>query len=209
MTPDEQQIRERAQQHYTDLPYHNFKHVQTVLDSAEELLDRCRRHSIPISEDVVRTAIYFHDAGYHRDPETTGFESREAYSAHIAAQELDDLGASNDLIEQVQDCILATRENANADTPEQKIVLAADLASLASDFDTFMANARKLREEHKQLHGEKPDSEAWRSLVEATVSHYLQQDIHLTPEHDLDHGISEFHARTRRNLAKFLRKTEG
>ncbi len=192
-----------ARKYYTDLPYHNFQHIQNALDFAETLLDRCRKYSIPVDDDIVRLAIYFHDAGYHHDHKAKGFESKEAYSASIAEEELENLGYSEDAIQKVRQCILATKPDIELETPEQKIVRAADLAHIGTEYRKFRENSLQLREEHKQLHGEQLSHEDWVSSVKDTITFYLDQNIELTPEHD-ENRISHFHARARHNLERFL-----
>jgi len=84
----------------------------------------------------------------------------------------------------------------DADTPAEWTVLrAADLRGLMADYATF--------EEHTLLTGEEPSMAEWAEQVEDILEHYLSQDICLTPEHDTDSGVSEFHANTQRNLQRF------
>lgn len=190
------------------LPYHNWKHVQNTVDAAEDLLARCREHDVDVDGDVVRYALYFHDVNYrwgfqHHDD--IGYDSLEAYSAAIAETELSTLGIDPGTIEQVQDCILATQRDATYDTPEQKVVRAADLHGLMTDYGTFRQNSLALREEHELL-GEPFAHEEWVDTVADTLQHYLSQDIQLTPEHDTENGLSRFHANAGRNLGLFLQE---
>lgn len=196
-------LRETARQHYTDLPYHNWQHVQDALAAAEELLDRCSRHDIDVDATVVRHAVLFHDADYHRDPGDAGHATKEEMSAAIAAEELRAAGHDEDHIEAVRDCILATEDDGSYDSPEQKIVRAADLSGLMADYETFRENAELLRAEHRQLHGEELSEQDWVDQVTGVLETYLAQDIRLTPEHDED-GLSEFHRRAGQNLGLFL-----
>lgn len=197
-------IREAAESLYSDdLPYHNTAHMHDALEAADELLERCRRHDIDVDAEVVRYAVLFHDAGYHRDHEAEGFDSKEAYSAHLAGQVLEDHDIHEETIERVKDCIESTRQEADFEKPEEKVVRAADLAGLAADYSTFEENAMALKDEIEMLHGEEMDKKTWLKEVENTIRFYLSQDIRLTPEHD-SKGVSVFHARTRHNLRRFL-----
>jgi len=196
-------VRQAAEHHYTDLPYHNFQHVKDALFFAETLIERCEDHNIDVDETVIRYALYFHDAGYHRDHEAKGFASKEAYSAHIAEDELNHLDTAPDTIADVKSCILATEPEKTPTTAEQKIVRAADLAAMGKTYSTFRDNTEKLREEEERLQGRNIPETEWIEDVKDTIAFYLDQDIRLTPEHD-EHGISRFHARTRHNLRRFL-----
>lgn len=197
-------LRERAQDRYDDgLPYHSFDHVEDTLERAGELLSRCERHGIDVDEEVVQAALLFHDAGYHRDPEDEGHDSREALSASIAREELEDAGTDPATIDQVHDCIMATRPEAQAHTTEQKIVRAADLGGLAGSYEQFLEDAQALREEHAYLHDEHQPIQAWVEGVRRTLQFYLAQDIRLTPEHD-DGAESRWHRSVRENLERFL-----
>ena len=63
-----EELGEAARPYYSDeLEYHNFSHVEDVLDAAEDILDRTREHGVEVDEDVVRAAVYFHDAYYQKD----------------------------------------------------------------------------------------------------------------------------------------------
>jgi len=197
-------LRERAQDRYDDgLPYHSFSHVEEAMERADELLERCERHGIDVDTEVVRAALLFHDAGYHRDPEEDGFDSREALSASIARTELEDAGMGSGTIDRVVDCIMATRPEATPHTTEDKIVRAADLSGLAGDYEEFLDDAGALREEYAYLHGERQPLQAWVEGVRRTLQFYLAQDIHLTPEHD-DGDESQWHRAVRQNLERFL-----
>lgn len=198
------ELRERAAQRYDpELPYHSFDHVRDTLERAEGLLERCERHDIDVDDAVVHAALLFHDAGYHRDPADEGYDSPEALSASIAQDELEDAGVDAAMIEQVHDCIMATRPQATPHGPEQKIVRAADLGGLAGSYAEFLDDAGALREEHAYLHGERQPLQAWVEGVRKTLQFYLAQDIRLTPEHD-DGDESRWHRSVRQNLERFL-----
>lgn len=204
MDAETDELQERAAQRYDpELPYHSFDHVRDTLERAADLLERCRRHDLGVDDEVVQAALLFHDAGYHLDPEEQGHDSPEALSASIAQEELDDIGVDAAVIEQVRDCIMATRPEAQAHTPEQKIVRAADLGGLAGSYAEFLEDAGALREEHAYLHGERQPLQAWVEGVRKTLQFYLAQDIRLTPEHD-DGEESRWHRSVRQNLERFL-----
>lgn len=199
-----------ARDYYDDaLPYHNWAHVQDVMDAAEELLARCWTHNVAVDDDVVRYAVLFHDANYRHgftQHEAMGYDSMEAYSAALAADELSALNVSKDTADQVYETILATRRDAEleeSDPSEWKVMRAADLRGLMRDYDTFKENSLKLREEHELLTGETLTAQEWADSAETVLLHYLDQDIRITPEHDTGDGVSEFHVNARQNLERF------
>lgn len=196
-------VEQRAKQFYTDLPYHNFTHVQNAVQDAEKLLNRCEQYDVPVDRRVVLTALYFHDAGYHENHEEKGFETKERYSAAIAETVLQDLGCDPQFIEDVQTCILATEPDAMFETNEEKLVRAADLHRMAASYPAFKKNAEKLRAEYEQLHGETLSRAEWINKTRQVIQHYLSQDIRLTPEHDNEHGESIFHKKAAENLEQY------
>jgi predicted metal-dependent HD superfamily phosphohydrolase len=203
---------DRAAGGYTDhiddterLPYHNWGHVADTLDAAGTLLNRCARHDVPVDRGVVALALLFHDAAYHRDPESCGHPDRETHSATLARNALADEGYEQSRRDRVADTILATRPDADVDalSTEGMLVRAADLRGLGTDYATFEQNTEQLRKERALLSGERPSRSAWAVMTVRTVADYLAEDLRLTPEHDGD-GVSAFHARTGRNLGLLL-----
>jgi len=189
-------IREAARKHYTDLPYHNFGHAIQVIRNARVLIDRCRKYNILVDEEIVEVAILFHDAGY---AEETDYESKEAYAADIAREELGKIRFGK--IGGVEKCIMATHKDAVPESVEEKIVRAADLMGLAGDYKTFRENSEKLGKEWRQLTGTEPDINAWIRLV----NYYFSQTIVLTPDFNTD----GFHERFRENVERYLTEEIG
>ncbi len=196
----------KAWLHYSDLPYHNFRHACAVVAEANLLMDRCNRHGIFPDRAVVKCAIYFHDAGYAEDSLRKGFASKEAYSASLATSELLALGHPQEFVERVAGCIMATRADAQFETIEQKVVRAADLAGIAADYPAFKSNADALRAEAELLTGRPMSGKEWTERTEKVLGHYLSQDIRLTPEHDRD-GHSVFHEAASENLRRYLKES--
>ena len=107
-------IEQRASAMYrSKLPYHNFGHAITVTRYAERIVEKCKREGVPLDEKVVYYALIFHDAGYHEDHLALGFETKEAYSAHLSEHALRDYGVDEETINKVKIAILATHVDAN------------------------------------------------------------------------------------------------
>lgn len=189
------------------MPYHNFGHARYVAGEAARIVDKCRKEHVDIDADAVYLAALFHDAGYHKDHVKLGFETKEAYSAHLADQVLREAGIDEETLDKVRDAILATHYEAHCSSNEAKAVRAADLSGLAADYAVFKENAEKLRVEHELLAGDKVAWPAWKHRVLENVELYLQEDMHLTGDYYDERGESVFHKRTRANLTQLLADT--
>jgi hypothetical protein len=198
-----QRLLEAAQPLYSDeLPYHNFSHVQDTLEAADTLLDRCEEYDVDIDEEVVYAALDFHDALYHVDHRLEGFATKEDLSKHVAENQLEQFGYDDEFINEVTDCIEATKHSAEPETKEQIAVRAADLRGLMGSEDEFLSNTEALWEEQKVLK-EDPDRQEWINGTYDVLVNYLSQDLELTPEHDTEEGVSEFHTALAENINSF------
>jgi HD superfamily phosphodiesterase len=193
------QLEQAAAQLYSEqMPYHSFDHVRGTLTAAAVLVERCLREGVPLNGEVVYYALLFHDAGYHEDHIGKGFTSKEEYSAHLAVQCLRAEAIPEDTIEKVVAAILSTQRDAQFTSNEEKAVRAADLAGLASDYDTFRSNVEKLHRECELLTGHKVPWGDWKTSVKQTISFYLSQEIRLTKPDFL------FYAKANQNLSRLL-----
>lgn len=187
------------------LPYHNAGHALRAVACGERLLRICARADVLVDATVVRLALLFHDAGYGTDPGSVGCPDAEAYAAWLARQALVERVLPR-VLDDVVSAILATRHDARPETPEGKLVRAADLADLAAGYDTFAANAEALRAEHEQLSGARVAPEVWGMSVDQLLSAYLQE--RLWPFELLDDedgaGGPGFHATATANLTRYL-----
>ena len=197
-------VQEIVAKHYGDLPYHNFDHALEIVRQSQDLITKCRQYDLEVDELVVILAALFHDAGYDKDHQELGFDSKEELSAHLAEQELKQKDIARDTITAVKDCILATHRQSDFTTVEQKILRAADLAGLAGSYDDFLANAELLKQEFAQLNNHQLTDHQWKQMTSQLIEFYLSQDIKLTPEHDDADGQSIFHVKVKANLARFL-----
>ncbi len=190
---------------YSDqMPYHSFSHVLGTLAAGAVLVERCLKEGVPIHGEVVYYALLFHDAGYHENHISKGFTSKEEYSAHLAVQCLHAEAIPEDTIKRVVAAILSTQRDAQFTSNEEKAVRAADLAGLASDYETFRSNVKKLHQECEMLTGRKVAWDEWKTSVKETIRFYLSQEIRLTkPDCGLD-NVAIFYAQANRNLSRLL-----
>ena len=142
-------------------------------------------------------ALLFHDAGFLDDHIALGFDTKEAYSAHLAATQLREHGLGAKTVEKVVDAILCTHIDAKFVTTEQKAVRAADLSGLAADYETFVGNTANLKDEHEYLHGETFDWPVLGPARAGTIEKYLAQEIRLTSYFSDAKGESAFHRAVR------------
>jgi predicted metal-dependent HD superfamily phosphohydrolase len=185
------------------LPYHNAGHALRAVACGERLLRACWQAGVRIDATVVRLALLFHDAGYGTDPSSVGCADAEAYAGALARRALSGRIPAR-VLDDVEAAILATRRTTRPDTPEAKVVRAADLADLAAGYDTFAANSEALRLEHEHLSGARLSLADWRESVDRLLSDYLQE--RLWPLELLDEGSGEagFHATAKANLRRYL-----
>ena len=182
------------------MPYHNFGHAFTVMQEGEAIVERCRSENVPIDEEVVYYSLLFHDAGFHEDEVALGFESKEAYSAYLAKEELTKLGIAEETIKKVEAAILSTHCDAECYSNEDKAVRAADLSGLAADYEVFKKNNLDLKKEFEILSGKTVDWDIWRKNATERVELFLRAEIKLTSHYYDENGNSKFHIKARENL---------
>jgi hypothetical protein len=198
-------LEQAAAELYSDqMPYHSFNHVLGTLAAGAVLVERCLKEGVPINGEVVYYALLFHDAGYHENHVSMGFTSKEEYSAHLAVQCLRAEAIPEDTINRVVAAILSTQRDAQFTTNEEKAVRAADLAGLASDYETFRSNVEKLHQECEMLTGRRVAWDEWKTSVKETISFYLSQEIRLTQSDASVDSAAIFHARANQNLSRLL-----
>ena len=204
-----QSIKERAEALYDPaLAYHNVEHVEYVLAAAERLIDKCRAESVAIDADVVAYALLFHDAGYIEDHRAKGYDSKEAYSADIAADVLSSFDFKPEFIAAVKQSILATHMDAHCQSNEDILVRAADLSGLADSYKVFRTNSEHLKQEFELLNERKITWAEWKKMVARTLELFLREDLKLTSDYYDDNGDSVFHKLTRQNIEKFMQDDE-
>ena len=135
-----QQVFKRLVNAYTqpDRYYHNLTHIYhvlTTLDRFTATLDR------PVA---VLLAAWFHDFIYDSQA-----SDNELQSAEAAGELLISIGAEQDLIDRVQELIMATKgHQIVANDPDRCIFLDADLAILGADPERYQAYSRSIRREY-------------------------------------------------------------
>tara|TARA_B100001287_G_C22483193_1_gene435359 strand:+ start:111 stop:767 length:657 start_codon:yes stop_codon:yes gene_type:complete len=185
------------------LAYHNFNHIVDVLSSAKKIMEDCAIEHIIVDEKIVNIAILFHDAGYQENHKSLGFLTKESYSAFLAREFLKEKNFEATIIDQIQSAILATEKNGSFEKTESKVVRAADLYGLSSQYDTFLENAYKIKAEYDFLIGRNVDWEDWKLATIKLLSEFLSREIELTAFFSSNGGCSQFLKQANINLRRF------
>lgn len=139
--------------HKRELAYHNLKHTKAVVEAASRIAE-----NYMLNEDdlfVVTSAAWFHDTGY-----LTVQDNHESRSAELAAEFLTGLKIDEALIQNVSECIMATRMPQKPKNLLQEILCDADLFHLGS-YD-FADKSKRLRKELEAVGHIKIDKRQWR-----------------------------------------------
>lgn len=162
------------------LPYHNFDHATTAAAAGGVICAKCQAAGIDINPDVVYTALIFHDAGFHLDHRPLGFESKEAYSAHLAEQYLTAHDYKPAFIRQVAHAILCTHKDARPQSNEDKAVRMADIYNVGQDYATFLKNTDKFYREVKLLTKGEVSWQQFKGITQQILGCYLNDDLMIT-----------------------------
>ncbi|MEU8707635.1 hypothetical protein [Streptomyces sp. NPDC048565] len=165
--------------------YHTTTHLTQVLDRVDTLAGHAA------DPDLVRLAVWFHDAVYR--PDRSENEERSAALAELA---LPEAGLPDTATAEVARLVrlTVTHDPADGDT-NGEVLCDADLAILASAPKDYAAYAAQVREEY----GFVPD-EAFRE-GRASV---LRQLLELPRLFRTPHGTAEWEPRARQNLTTEL-----
>lgn len=138
---------------HPELTYHNLQHTTSVVATAETIIDYDQYNER--IKALILIAAWFHDTGYL----TTNGENHEAVSTEIAETFLNKNNISNEDIEFVKKCILATKMPQNPKSEEEKIICDADFFHFSlPDFFEYNENLWKERE---NISGKNIPKEDW------------------------------------------------
>ena len=117
--------------------YHTLQHLRECLGHFE------RERSQAEHPGEVALALWFHDAVYD-----TARHDNEAESAAWAVDVLRGAGADDACVARVHALVMATRHDAPARTPDERLLVDIDLAILGADAPRFAEYERQIREEY-------------------------------------------------------------
>lgn len=151
------------------LSYHNLTHTESVVANAVKIANHYRLEDKETF--IVVTAAWFHDTGYSTG-EAAGHEKR---GAAMAAEFLRSEEVDEDVIAEVEGCILATVWPQSPTNFLQQIVCDADLFHLGTP--EFSDWNKLVRKEAEQRLGRKIDKTEWRkSTIKLLENHEYQTD---------------------------------
>lgn len=151
------------------LSYHNLTHTESVVANAVKIANHYRLEDKETF--IVVTAAWFHDTGYSTG-EAVGHEKR---GAAMAAEFLRSEEVDEDVITEVEGCILATVWPQSPANFLQQIVCDADLFHLGTP--EFSDWNKLVRKEAEQRLGRKIDKTEWRkSTIKLLENHEYQTD---------------------------------
>lgn len=151
--PIDERIHEVARlsrNYYTNLPYHNYSHVESTITSFDHLCDILSGKGVFIPRNIGKAALYMHDANYHENYRNLGFDfdSKEEYSSYLARNMLHTLDVDSNDIDQIIEAIQATDVSVKPDGNTQKAVRYADLGNVyGQSYPEFLRNFLLLQKE--------------------------------------------------------------
>jgi len=183
--------KEYSREGWNDFDYHNLDHTVNVVKEVMELAELSGLSQAHTEQLII--AAWFHDLGYEIE-----VDGHEEISAEIAAKFLKENDATDHVIEEIRNLILATKVNyEDFNVLPKKIIRDADLSN--AGLKGFVKWSRTLRSEwSKKLERNFEDKE-WDDLQ----LNYLSNLEYLSPA-----GIERYDARRIKNLKTYKKKTK-
>ena len=133
--------------------YHTLSHTETIVELARQISIDYEQSNNDLLPAVI--AAWFVDTGYYED-----YREHEESSARIAEDFLRKVGAEDEKIKEVKNCLLATKMPQKPASISQRIVCDAMLFHLAAD--DFGDHNKLMRKELSLLQGIPVDKKTWR-----------------------------------------------
>jgi hypothetical protein len=179
-------------------PYHNWReHIQETYVSAMDFCDQCEKNGTPIDRLKVAFIVLGHDLAYgmykNNDEvkEATGFDSKEALSAHITEQLLFTNGYKEDFTQDIKIGIMATKLSEPCPTTEAKVARLADVANTYASFPWFFAKFLKIAREGFYTGGTSGStSQTIDQLCKIVEAYITTADLKLGSWHDINKVIA-------------------
>lgn len=171
-----------------NMHFHNLQHTQYVVDAAVEIAKQSGLNRDQTT--IVKVAAWFHDTGY-----LYHYKGHEDTSIVIAGTFLMQHHYGNDFIQQVWDCIEATKVPQSPKNLTQQVICDADMRHFAAE--NYQDFARNLKAEWEdQLDKRYTDTE-WQDLN----LHILQHHQYFT-----DYGKTVLQNLKQKNIELMQRK---
>lgn len=142
-----------AQRHSDKHTYHNLDHTQTVVEHCQEI---AKQYELgPNEMFVLEVSAWFHDTGHLLAPP----ELHEAKSTEIMEDFFSRHPIAPELLEEIKECILATRDPRNPLTIVQKILCDADMYHVGTN--GFKKYNKRAFQEQARISQHKPSKAAF------------------------------------------------
>ena len=173
----------------TEFCFHNDLHTNDVVEAAQEMAVHYQLN--PEDRFIVLSAAYFHDIGY----QLGGAKDHEILGAKRAGEFLENLGVSPHIIDQVKNCIIATKMPQSPRNLLESILCDADLFHLGGA--SFEERNKLMHQEAEQYHGSKIDKDEWRAKTILLMQHHA---------YHTDYAREKLSEGKRENLELLLKK---
>lgn len=191
-------IKQRAEQHYRNLPFHSFTHALDVFYEIETIADDHVKRGTPLEPDVIEDAQIgglYHDAGYFVPLHVHHFKSKEAYSADLMRVDQTELGMPARRIQRIGAAILSTQMDVKPKTKTAKLLRQADLSNVAkmNPIEIVRNTVRLFREDEILKRDYDHPGEIKTDILSFVINSYSvmrrfnQYDVSLA-EYDHDHS---------------------
>ena len=151
-----------------DLLYHNRKHTEDVVAAATQIANHYQLNDRDFF--IVIAAAWFHDTGYMEDT-----ANHEEKSARMAEEFLKAQYADDELIREINGCIMATKMPQKPVGLLQSIICDADVFHLGTD--NFDENNKQLRKECKTVYHCDFSKQDWRhKTIQFMQGHHYHTD---------------------------------
>lgn len=169
--------------------YHNLRHTQRVVKSTKELLD-----SVALSDtenEVLILSSWLHDTGY-----TKGCDNHEKSSCTIARKFLTSANYTPELIDKVEQYIMATKRFAEPQNIQEKILRDADASHFAQS--SYLETSEFLKEELSSLKLANYSQKEW---LDANVKMFKNEHKYYT-----DYAKEHWQPKKEKNLKRLLKE---
>ncbi len=145
------------------LAFHNLKHTQNVVDRTKEIAGHYHVNEKEML--ILYTAAWFHDTGYlFTEP-----SKHEVMSADVMKKFMQDHTNDTDLINEIEQCIMATKTPRHPNNLLQQIICDADTYNLGTK--EFKDTNKRVLKETKLKSGEVDKKEFYTNTIKMLEQH--------------------------------------
>lgn len=140
-----------AEPQYSELPYHEWGHAQAVMVAANALCSRMERRGTRLNCRPLIVAAAWHDVRFGGEYAERGYQSEEAYAAHLATDYLRKQKADENDIKIVNESILATEMNTPNRSLYGRALHHSDIENLGGPYEHFLTATTNIWREEAVL----------------------------------------------------------